>query len=159
MSRAISTRAPKIPASMQATIVWTAAGLGGTGFLSVFTGVADIGIITAAWATMFVTLAGKAGRKMDKDKALKIIAGLFMGVGGFAAGVKIVETGLAYTGIGTIPAMVLNAGTNAAMTYVVGRAAAQVFLSRDRATSVKQIAKSIARIAFGHRHGFGSSFA
>ena len=112
-----------IPANMNFTIVFTSLSLGGMGFFTAFAAHADVPMITAAWSTMLLTLAVQAGHKLSKDKALKIAAGILIGVGGLVGGVKLANTYFAYSGVGTIPAMIMNAGANATVTYLVGKAA------------------------------------
>jgi Domain of unknown function (DUF697) len=144
--------APQIPSGMRATVAWTAAGLGTMGLFTAFAAHADVGAITTAWSGMFIRLAHQADLELDKDDALKIAAGVLVGIGGLAAGVKLANTWLAYTGVGTLPAMVCNAGTNGAVTYVIGCSAARVFISSDRGTSVQEMVKAIVRIVFQHGH-------
>ena len=128
---------------MNATILWTSLSLGGLGLFTTFVAHADIGFVSVAWATMFVTLAIQAGHSLSKDTALKIAAGVMIGVGGLAGGIKVANTYFAYTGFGTIPAMLANAGTNATFTYIVGRAAAKTFLSMNALDSVEKIITTI----------------
>lgn len=86
-----------IPAKMNATILWTAGSLGGMGLFTAFAAHADIAVITAAWATMFVTLAVQAGHQLEKNKAVKIITGVLLGMGGLAGGMKLATAYFAYT--------------------------------------------------------------
>ncbi|TAL32255.1 MAG: DUF697 domain-containing protein [Phenylobacterium sp.] len=139
---------------MHTTIVVAAGGLGVVGLFGAFTAHADVAVITAAWAGMFVKLGSQAGHSMNKDTCLKVATGVIVGIGGLAAGVKVANTWLAYTGVGTIPAMICNAGTNAGMTYIIGRSAARVFLASDAGTSVEEMIRAIIRLFSppGHRH-------
>lgn len=144
----------KVPTNMRRTIFWTSAGLGAEGLVGVFTAHADVGVITAAWVAMFVTLAHQAGREMDKDQALKIVAGIVVAIGGLAAGVKIANTWLVYTGVGTLPAMLCNLGTNAVMTYIIGMSAARVFLASDRSVTANEMIRAIIRMVRPSHHGY-----
>ncbi len=120
------------------------------GLFSAFAAHADVPVITAAWATMIVTLAVQAGHSLSKDKALKIVAGILIGVGGIAAGAKIATTYCAYTGVGTIPAMLMNASANATFTYLVGKAAATTFLENKTLGTVASIVSSILGLILGN---------
>ncbi|MEJ0027704.1 MAG: hypothetical protein WDN01_16895 [Rhizomicrobium sp.] len=153
MAKGISNRLVKIPTAMQRTIYWSALALGIEGLFGVFTVHADVPIIVAAWTGMFVKLASQAGRKMDKTTATKVAAGIVVGVGGIASGMRLAETWLAYTGVGTLPAMICNAGTNAVFTYMVGCAIARVFLARDRNAPVATIVREVKKfllMSLGH---------
>lgn len=141
-------RSTSIPFWMHFTIIGTSIVLGVEGPVGAFAPHVDIGVIIAAWSFMFVALAALAGGQMERDKGLKIAAGLIAAMGGLAMGVKIANAWAAYTGFGTIPAMVCNAGTNALVTYMIGRATAQVFLSEGAGASVDQIINAIMRIIF-----------
>lgn len=133
----------EIPADMKRTIILYTGGLGVEGFFGVFTPHWDVPIIIGAWTAMFGRLYNQAGTRLDKHTRRKIAAGVFLGIGGIAGGVKVANTTLAYTGVGTGPAMVANAGTNAIVTYLVGYAAARVFLSTDPGTPAREIVKAI----------------
>lgn len=135
-------RAP-IPSEMHDTIVWACIGLGVVGLFGAFAAHADVAVIVTAWTAMFVKLASQANRSMCKDTALKVASGIIVAMGGIAVGMKVANGWLAFTGVGTIPAMICNAGTNAAMTYVIGRSAARVFLSADAGASVEELIKGI----------------
>lgn len=137
-----------IPANMHRTVLWTSCSLGGLGLFSAFAPHADLGVITTAWTAMFVTLAVQTGHKLSKDTALKIVGGILLGVGGIAGGAKLANTYFAYTGIGTIPAMLANAGANATITYLVGKAAAKTFIEMETLESVERIVASILRGLF-----------
>lgn len=142
-----------IPANMNGTILWTAGSLGGVGLFSAFAAHADVAVITGAWATMLVTLAVQAGHSLDKDKALKIVAGVLLGVGGLVGGTKLATTYFAYTGVGTIPAMLANASANATLTYLVGKAAATAFLETETLGTASSIVGSILAIINGSPGG------
>lgn len=140
-----------LPSEMESTVFWASAGLGATGLLSVFVGAGDLAIITGAWAVMLLKLADQAGTHMNKDTALKLIAGVLTGIGGFGAGLKAAQMAFVYTGVGTALAMIVNAGTNAVFTYMVGTAAARVFLASDARTSLKAMVDAIIRIVLAHK--------
>ena len=141
-----------IPEAMHDIIVMASVGLGITGIFGVFVPHGDVPIIVAAWVGMFLKLAEEVKLEFDKDLAFKLAGGLVAAVGGLVSGVKIAETFLAYTGIGTIPAMICNVGTNAAMTYVIGRALARVFLASDRSTTIEEMIRGVIRLIRPH-HG------
>ncbi|MDO8381017.1 DUF697 domain-containing protein [Phenylobacterium sp.] len=145
-------RAP-IPSEMHNTVILAALGLGFVGLFGAFQAHADVAVIVAAWATMFVTLARQAGNAMSRDAALKVAAGVIVGIGGMAMGIKVANNWLAYTGVGTIPAMICNAGTNGFVTYIIGRSAARVFLTSDASATVEQMIRGIIRLFLpsGHR--------
>jgi len=143
---AASKRAGEPTKKMKSIVRWAALGLGAEGFFGVFAAHADLGAITAAWITMFIALAAEAGTELDKATAMKIATGIVVGIGGMAAGIKMAEAWLAYTGVGTIPAMLCNAGTNAIMTYMIGNAAARVFVAQDGSACAEEVVKAIMRI-------------
>jgi hypothetical protein len=138
-----------VPSNMRNTVRATALGLGALGIPGAFGAHADLVPITAAWATMLVTLASQAGREMDKDFAFKVAGGVIVAVGGFAAGVKTANTWLAWTGVGTLAAVLCNVGTNAALTYTTGMAAARVFLIEDKSASASDLILAIIRMIRG----------
>ena len=135
-----------IPDSMRRTIRAVSWSLGVEGFFGVFTAHWDLGIIAAAWTGMFASLANQAGHKLDRDTAYKLALGIAIGVGGFAVGYKIAATTIAYTGVGTLPAMVANAGTNGLVTHVVGNKVARVFLAADPSDSAEDLMNAILRL-------------
>ncbi len=138
-------RAP-IPGAMHDTIIWTTITTGAVGVAGAFGAHADLPVIAAAWATMFVKLAAKSGNAMSRDTALKVATGVIVGVGTFATGVKVATTWIAYTGIGTVPAILANVSTNGALTYMVGRSAARVFLTEDSGENIERMIKAILRM-------------
>lgn len=141
-----------IPAVMRRTVMWTAGGLGVEGLFSAFAAHADLAIITAAWTGMLVTLADQADLNLGKDQALKIATGVVVGIGGMAAGVKAANAFFAYTGVGTLPAMLCNAGTNGTVTYMVGMAAARVFMSEGKDACIEEIIRAIVRMIRPNPH-------
>lgn len=140
-----------IPDEMHRTIVWASLGLGFTGLFGVFTAHGDLAVIVPAWGAMIWKLSDQACIEFDRDAALKLAGGLAAAIGGLVTGVKVAEAFLAYTGVGTIPAMVCNAGTNAAVTYIVGRSIARVFLASDSGTSVEEMVAAVIRLIHPHR--------
>jgi F420-0:gamma-glutamyl ligase-like protein len=138
---------PEILPKMQTTIVGTSVALGITGLFGAFEPHADLGVISVAWGSMFVALAAQAGDHLTKETALKIAAGVGLGLGGMIGGAKLANTYFAYTGVATPFAMIINGSANAIVTYVVGRAAARTFLGSDRGQTVEQIVASIVGLA------------
>ena len=145
-----------LPWNMHKTIIAATLGLGGVGIFGAFGAHADLAAISSAWVAMFATLAVQAGKPLEKATVLKIVAGIMLGVGGFVGGVKLANTYFAYTGVGTVAAMIINSSANAALTYVTGRAAAQTFLSMDVGETVESIVHSILKIVLGHLPGHHS---
>jgi hypothetical protein len=106
---------------MRWTVIATAAGLGAEGLGSAFLGPgADLMIIATAWAGMIGALAGIADVKLDKITALKIATTILVSFGSFVGGSKLAVQAFAYTGVGTLPALVANGGINAVVTYLTG---------------------------------------
>lgn len=134
-----------IPSNMKRSILWTSLGLGGVGLFGAFTAHADLVVIAPAWSALLVTLARQAGGQLDDDKALKVATAVALGVTSFLGGVKLANTYLAYTGVGTIPAALANGTANGVVTYLMGKAAAQTFLQR----SVGDTAEDLARYILG----------
>jgi hypothetical protein len=139
-----------IPGNMQRSILWTAASLGGVGLFGAFAAHADLIAIAPGWGGLLVKLAQQSGKALDKERALKIATAVILGVGGFAGGIKLATTTLSYTGIGTVPAMLANAGTNAVLTYLFGRAAAHTFLEGDLQESAETLARAILVLIIGY---------
>lgn len=139
-----------VPSNMNMTIIRTAAGLGVVGLFSAFAGPhADLLAIAPTWSGLLVKLADQSGQHLDKDTALKIASGVLMGVSAFGGGVKLASSAFAYSGVGTLPAVILNGGLNAVLTYLFGRAAAQVFLEEDLSQSVENLIRAILAILGG----------
>ena len=135
--------------AMKRTIAATSLGLAGVGVGSAFAAHADLVFITAAWTAMFIKLADQAGKSLEKNQAMKLVAGVLVGVGCFAAGFKLANTALAYTAFGTLPAMVLNASINALMTWLVGRAWAHVLIEGDAEQSVDSLVRAMVAAVLG----------
>lgn len=146
-----------VPMTMRMTVVWTSVGLGVEGLFSSFGGPGvDLLIIAGAWVVMVVRLASQAGHVMSKARARKLCTAIAVSMGGFLGGTKAAITAFAYTGIGTIPAMVANGGLNGVITYVVGIAIAETFLQSDEISSIDALARSIVSIVaaqFGWTRG------
>jgi uncharacterized protein (DUF697 family) len=138
-----------LPLRMKTAIGWSAGLAGAVGVPGAFAAHGDVPILIGIWTTLLVRLAFLAGKDLDKGKAAKIVAGVLLAIGGFAGGVKLMTTAIAYTGIGTIPAMVANAGANATLTYFFGRSTAKVFLSNDHLDSASAIIAAIVAIMTG----------
>jgi uncharacterized protein (DUF697 family) len=141
---------------IKTALVTSVAGVGGA-FLGPH---ADVPAIIAAWIAMVVALADDAGATMSKDTALKIVTTVAAGVGLAMAGVKAGTTAFAWTGIGTVPAVVTNCGLNAVVTYVFGRAVAITLRSGNRTQSVEIFAKHVLFLvlcAFGLPTGVSKS--
>lgn len=98
---------------------------------------------------MFIKLADQAGQSTEKNKAMKLVAGVLVGVGSFAAGNKLANTALAYSAVGTLPAVALNAGINALMTWPMGRAWAHVLLEGDAEQSVDNLVRALVAAVLG----------
>lgn len=139
----------EIPLNMQATIIRRSLAAGGIGIPGAFGAHLDVAPIAVVWTEMLVRLAGQARREMDKAKAAKIVAGVLAGIGIFKVGFKAANTYFAYTGIGTVPAVLANVGVNGVATYLFGRACAQLFLSSRPLDSAESIAMSILGLIGG----------
>jgi uncharacterized protein (DUF697 family) len=123
----------------KAAVATSVAGVGGA-FLGPHV---DVPAIVAIWVGLVIALADDAGAAMSKDTALKIATTVAAGVALAMAGVKAGTTVFAWTGIGTVPAVVLNCGLNAAVTYVFGRAVAVTLRTPDRTKSVEMFARHV----------------
>jgi hypothetical protein len=75
-------------------------------------------VISPAWATLTVALAEDSGETLQRDQALKIATGVALGVGSFVGGIRMANTYLVYTGVGTLPAALANASANALLTWL-----------------------------------------
>jgi uncharacterized protein (DUF697 family) len=139
----------ELPFPMKTAIGWSAGLAGAVGVPGAFVAHADVPILVGIWITLLVRLAVLAGKDLDKGKAAKIVAGVLLATGGFAGGVKLMTTAIAYTGVGTVPAVIANAGANATLTYFFGRSTAKVFLSNDHLDSVSAIIAAIVAIMTG----------
>lgn len=138
---------------MKRAILWHSLAAGGVGIPGAFAAHGDLVAITAIGVTLFIQLAVKAGKQMDKATATKIVAGVLAGIGGFAGGVKLANTYFAYTGVGTVPAIVVNAGANAGLTYLFGKAVASTFLAENTEITVEALVRNIILIITGKGGG------
>ncbi len=145
-----------LPIRMQSAIIWSAVGAGGAGIPGAFGAHVDLGALALIWTGLLLRLGYLAGVKLDEGKAAKIAAGVITALGGFVGGVKLANTYFAYTGVGTIPAVVANMGANATLTYLFGRSAAKIFLSNGMHDSVTEIVKVIIFSMIG-KHPSGLS--
>jgi len=143
----------EIPLRMKTTIAWSAASAGAIGIPGAFAAHFDIPVLVGIWSNLLVRLAIQAGRDIEKGVAAKIVAGVLLAIGGFAGGVKLMTTALAYTGVGTVPAIIANSGANATLTYFFGRSVAKVFLSQDHRDSAGAIIAAIVAIMTGGTNG------
>jgi uncharacterized protein (DUF697 family) len=132
-----------IPLNMKTTITTTSIGLGAVGIFGAFAAHSDLLAIAPAWTGMFLRLANQAGKPMERDRVLKVVTGVLVGVTSFVGGVKLANSYFAYTGIGTIPAIVVNAGVNGTLTWLAGRAWAQICLEDDLEQSVDNLIASL----------------
>jgi uncharacterized protein (DUF697 family) len=128
---------------MKATILATSVGLGTVGLFGAFAAHSDLLAITPAWTHMFLRLAKQAGKTLDKDRAVKITSGVLMGATALIGGIKLANTYFAYSGVGTIPAIVVNAGVNGVLTWLAGRAWAQITLEEDLEQSVESLVRAV----------------
>lgn len=128
---------------MKTTILTTSLGLGAVGVFGAFAAHSDILAIAPAWVAMFASISEDAGVHVDRDKLLKIATGVLLGVGGLLGGMKMANTYFAYTGIGTIPAVVANAGMNAVATWLAGRAWGHIVLEEDLEQSVENLVRAM----------------
>jgi uncharacterized protein (DUF697 family) len=134
---------------MKTAIVWSATAAGVVGVPGAFGAHADVLALVAIWTALMVRLGILAGKEIEKGVAAKVVAGVLVGIGGFAGGVKLMTTAIAYTGIGTIPAIIVNSSANATLTYYFGRSVARVFLSKDLHDSAGAIITAIVAMMTG----------
>jgi uncharacterized protein (DUF697 family) len=81
----------------------------------------DYAYIFAAWAGMLATLAPVCGAKFDKEGFYALIKSAFASVAAYMLGVYAFITAVKWTGIGTIPAAIVNAALNFSFTVAVGK--------------------------------------
>ena len=147
----------ELPVRMKATILWSALAAGAVGIPGAFGAHADVPVLLGIWTTLLIRLASQAGESMSKATAAKVAAGVLVGIGGFQAGVKLATTYFAYTGVGTIPAIIVNAGANASLTYIFGRAAGKVFLSNSLQDSAAEVIRAIVFFITGNAPADGDT--
>jgi len=141
----------ELPLRMKTTILWSAAAAGAVGIPGAFLAHADVAVLVGIWTTLLGRLAYLSGEQLEKAKAAKIAAGAIGAIASMTAGVKLGTTYFAYTGVGTVPAIVVNAGANATLTYLFGKSAASIFMSEGTHESVAAIVKSIVALIIGRR--------
>jgi uncharacterized protein (DUF697 family) len=139
----------QLPLDMNATILANSLGLGTVGLFGAFAAHSDLLAITPAWTHMFLRLAKQAGKSMDKETALKVVTGVLMGASALVGGIKLANTYFAYSGVGTVPAIVLNGGVNGLLTWLAGRAWAQIALEEDLGQSVESLVRAVLSIVAG----------
>jgi uncharacterized protein (DUF697 family) len=122
---------------------------GGVGIVGAFGAHADIPFLIGIWVKMTLEIADCMGRKLDKDRAKKLVTGVITGIGGFVGGVKLANTYFAYTGIGTIPAILANVGTNGSLTYIYGKALTRVFASESKEFTIDTLIATIVALITG----------
>lgn len=139
-----------IPFRMKSTITVAAVAAGGVGTIGAFLGPGgDVPLLAPIWISAAVHLADQAGQPMEKHLATKLVTTLLAGVGSFAGGMKLATTYFTYSGIGTIPGIVVNVGTNGVLTWLALRAMAQVFIEQDLTQSIDNLARSILSVLGG----------
>ena len=135
-----------VPWNVHAKIIWASAGLAFVGVPGAFAAHADIPIITSAWAGLSVYLIDAAGINMDKASILKLVAGVLTAITSFIIGYKTATTAAAYTGIGTVPAIVVNAGLNGIVTYSYGRALFTILIEDKNEKNIRIIIEKTVRL-------------
>jgi uncharacterized protein (DUF697 family) len=139
----------ELPLKMKATIVRCSMGAAGVGIPGAFAAHGDLVAIGAIWTTMLIRLATHAGENLENSKATKIVAGVFAGIGLFKVGFKLANTYFAFTGVGTLPAMIANASVNGGVTYLFGRASGKLFLSEGFRDSTESIVQNLLSLMIG----------
>jgi uncharacterized protein (DUF697 family) len=138
-----------LPFNMQLTVTRSSFAAAAIGIPGAFGAHVDVPAIAAIWTGMLLRLSAQAGSRMENGKAMKVAAGVLAGIGLFKMGFKLANTYIAYTGIGTIPAVVANAGANGTVTYLFGRSAGKLFLSENKEDSVEGLIKGILTLMTG----------
>lgn len=138
-----------IPFGMRTRIICSSVTVGAVGIPGALGAHLDVVAIAGIWGNLLLMLGKQAGAEFDKAKATKIVAVILAGVGLFGTGFKLANTYFAYTGIGTIPAVVLNAGANASITYLFGKAVARTFLAEGATGPADSIGASILALMVG----------
>lgn len=134
---------PDLTLDMKTTILASSLSLGGVGLLGAFAAHSDLLAIAPAWSAMFIKIARQGGRSLDKNKALKIATGVLAGAGSLIGGIKLANTYFAYTGVGTVPAVLINGSVNGVLTWLAGRAWAHIVLEEDPEGSIENLTRSI----------------
>lgn len=111
----------------------------------------DIPVLTGIWANMIYRLAKHSECPMDMATAARIAGSIAVSMAAMSAGVKAANSYFAYTGVGTLPAIVANAGANGVGTWLVGRACADVMVEKD----LERMAEKVIKIVVGVMTGKG----
>ncbi|MBI1327531.1 MAG: hypothetical protein GC136_07810 [Alphaproteobacteria bacterium] len=104
----------------------------------------DVPFLAGSWAKMIYDVARVADRPMDMGTAVRVGAAVAGGVGTMMTGMKLANSYFAYTGIGTIPAMIINASANGVVTYMVGKSAGDLITEDDPDKLARRIILSVA---------------
>src|SRR5262249_12989385 len=111
-----------IPWNVHLKIIWVSSGLALVGVPGAFGAHVDVPVIITTWIGLSAYIAKAVGTHLDKDTLSKIVVGVFTYASFFMLGYKSATAAAAYTGFGTLPAIVVNSGLNGVITYVYGRA-------------------------------------
>lgn len=106
---------------------WAAA----VGVPGAFAAHADIPILAGIWAKMIYEIAEDNNIELNEANAIKIAAAIGGAVGIAAVGVKAANTYFAYTGIGSLLAIPLNATANGVGTYLIGDTSAKLINKKE----------------------------
>jgi hypothetical protein len=109
----------------------------------------DLGPIVGIWSGLFVALAADESIALDKFTAIKIVTSILASIGLIGFGTKTALTVFAWTGVGTVVAVLLNSSINAAMTFVFGQAVLTVLRSTDKKTSDQELGKAVLSVILG----------
>jgi uncharacterized protein (DUF697 family) len=139
----------QLPLEMKGTILATSLGLGAVGLFGAFAAHSDLMAITPAWTHMFLKLAKQAGKSLSKDTALKVVTGVLVGAMGLLGGIKLANSYFAYSGVGTVPAVQVNGSVNGVLTWLAGRAWAQIALEEDLEQSVDNLVRAVLGMVGG----------
>jgi len=130
-----------LTASASAAAVGVPGAFGGPG--------TDLAPIVTIWTALFVALADDEAVHMSERTAIKIVSSVLASIGLIGFGTKTAITVFAWTGVGTVVAVMLNASINAAMTYVFGQAVISVLRATDAKTSEQELGKAILSFILG----------
>lgn len=129
--------------SVHTKITSAAALAGAVGVPGSFAAHADVWVLGLVWAGLFTTIADATGTTFTRHERTRIIKGVLAGAAAFIGGMKAATTVIAYTGVGTIPAMLANASINATFTYTFGMALYQVFSSKEKHVTTADLIQAI----------------
>lgn len=107
---------------------------------------ADVPAIIATWVMLMGILAEDAGVEMTRESAIKIVTAVSSGVALALTGIKAGSLVFAWSGIGTVPALILNCGLNATVTFFFGRSVAAAFQATTKVDSVDAFARNILAV-------------